>query len=143
MITKHPIYLDFPEFADKIKDLYHHNDEFQVLVHSYTELDEKIYKIETDEELAMDDELSQLRKDRVFLKDEIYNFLKNNQIDLVRKRGCILSETASFFYNKVFGQTYSVLGNEDVFAISLNPPVTSTKLSYPLCFKIEAAIILR
>jgi uncharacterized protein len=78
MITKHPIYLDFPEFADKIKDLYHHNDEFQVLVHSYTELDEKIYKIETDEELAMDDELSQLRKDRVFLKDEIYNFLKNN-----------------------------------------------------------------
>lgn len=78
MITKHPIYLDFPEFADKIKDLYHHNDEFQVLVHSYTELDEKIYKIETDEELAMDDELSQLRKDRVFLKDEIYKFLKNN-----------------------------------------------------------------
>lgn len=78
MITKHPIYQDFPEYADKIKDLYHHNDEFQVLLHSYTELDSKIYKIETDEELAMDDELSHLRKDRVFLKDEIYNFLKNN-----------------------------------------------------------------
>ena len=55
MITKHPIYQDFPEYADKIKDLYHHNDEFQVLLHSYTELDTKIYKIETDEELAMDD----------------------------------------------------------------------------------------
>ncbi len=78
MITKHPIYQDFPEFADKIKNLYHNNDEFQVLLKSYTDLDEKIYKIETDEELAMDDELSQLRKDRVFLKDEIYNFLKNN-----------------------------------------------------------------
>ena len=78
MITKHPIYLDFPEYADKIKDLYHNNDEFQVLLHSYTELDTKIYKIETDEELAMDDELSLLRKDRVFLKDEIYNFLKAN-----------------------------------------------------------------
>ena len=47
MITKHPIYLDFPEYADKIKDLYHNNDEFQVLLHSYTDLDEKIYKIET------------------------------------------------------------------------------------------------
>ena len=46
MITKHPIYLDFPEYADKIKDLYHNNDEFQVLLHSYTDLDEKIYKIE-------------------------------------------------------------------------------------------------
>lgn len=78
MITKHPIYLDFPEYTEKIKDLFHHNDEFQVLLHSYTELDTQIYKIETDEELAMDDELSQLRKDRVFLKDEIYHFLKNS-----------------------------------------------------------------
>ncbi|MCG2611077.1 DUF465 domain-containing protein [Flavobacterium sp. SM15] len=78
MITKHPIYQDFPEYADKIKDLYHHNDQFQVLLQSYSELDDRIYKIETDQELAMDDELSQLRKDRVFLKDEIYTFLKNN-----------------------------------------------------------------
>ena len=78
MITKHPIYQDFPEYANKIKDLFHKNDEFQVLLHSYTKLDEKIYKIETDEELAMNDELTQLRKDRVFLKDEIYTFLKNN-----------------------------------------------------------------
>lgn len=78
MITKHPIYLDFPEYADKIKDLFHNNNEFQVLLHSYTKLDEKIYKIETDEELAMNDELTQLRKDRVFLKDEIFIFLKDN-----------------------------------------------------------------
>lgn len=78
MITKHPIYQDFPEYADQIKDLYHNNDEFQVLLHSYTDLDEKIYKIEKDEELAMNDELSQLRKDRVFLKDEIFTFLKNS-----------------------------------------------------------------
>ncbi|WP_291136044.1 YdcH family protein [Flavobacterium sp. UBA7663] len=78
MITKHPIYQDFPEHADKIKVLFHNNDEFQVLLNSYAELDNKIYKIETDEELAMDDELSHLRKDRVFLKDEIYTFLKNS-----------------------------------------------------------------
>ena len=78
MITKHPIYHDFPEYADKIKNLYHNNNEFQVLLNSYTELDEKIYKIEKDEELAMDNELSHLRKDRVFLKDEIYTFLKNS-----------------------------------------------------------------
>ncbi len=78
MITKHPIVQEFPEFLDKIKDLYHHNDEFQVLLNSYTELDTKVYKIETDEELATDEELTHYRKDRVFLKDEIYNFLKNN-----------------------------------------------------------------
>jgi len=78
MISKHPIVQDFPEYAEKIKDLYHHNDEFEVLMHTYHELDEKIYKIETDEVLAMDDELHKLRQDRVYLKDEIYNFIKNN-----------------------------------------------------------------
>lgn len=78
MITKHPIVLDFPEYAEKIKDLYHNNDEFEVLMHTYHGLDEKIYKIETDEILAMDDELHKLREDRVYLKDEIYNFIKNN-----------------------------------------------------------------
>ena len=94
MITKHPIYQDFPEYADKIKDLYHHNDEFQVLLHSYTELDTKIYKIETDEELAMDDELSHLRKDRVFLKDEIYNFM-----NVVQKYGQKQLKKIEIFYN--------------------------------------------
>ena len=78
MITKHPIYNDFPEYSDKIKELYHNNDEFQVLLNSYSELDTKIFKIETDDELAIDDELTHLRKDRVFLKDEIYNFLKDS-----------------------------------------------------------------
>lgn len=76
MITTHPIYQDFPEYVDKINFLYHNDDEFQVLFHSYSDLDEKIYKIEKDEELAMNDELSRMRKNRVFLKDEIYNFLR-------------------------------------------------------------------
>ncbi|CAM3901445.1 YdcH family protein [Flavobacterium cucumis] len=77
MITKHPIYQEFPEYAEKIQFLYHNDDEFQVLLNSYSNLDEKIYKIEKDEELAMDEELTRMRKNRVFLKDEIFNFLKN------------------------------------------------------------------
>ena len=77
MITKHPIYQEFPEYAEKIQFLYHNDDEFQVLLNSYSNLDEKIYKIEKDEELVMDEELTRMRKNRVFLKDEIFNFLKN------------------------------------------------------------------
>lgn len=77
MITKHPIYQEFPEYAEKIQFLYHNDDEFQVLLNSYSNLYEKIYKIEKDEELAMDEELTRMRKNRVFLKDEIFNFLKN------------------------------------------------------------------
>lgn len=75
MITKHPLLFEFPEHAEKIKDLYHENQEFQVLLESYHNLDEEIFKIETNETPASDDELNKLRKDRVFIKDEIYQFL--------------------------------------------------------------------
>ncbi len=78
MISKHPILEEFPEYSEKIKDLYHHNEEFQVLLESYHSLDKEIFEIEKGEIPATDDELTHKRKDRVFLKDEIYNYLKNN-----------------------------------------------------------------
>ncbi|WP_333696340.1 DUF465 domain-containing protein [Flavobacterium sp.] len=77
MISKHPIIQEFPEYLEKIKQLNHENEEFQVLLDSYHSLDSEIYKIETGEIPATDDTLTHLRKDRVFLKDEIFNFLKN------------------------------------------------------------------
>ena len=45
-------------------------------------------------------------------------------------------------YNRVEGQTYSDLGI-DVFEMASKPPLTSVKSCHPLCFRIEAAIILR
>lgn len=76
MITTHPIVKEFPEYLDKIQDLYHNNEEFQVLLGSYHTLDEEIFEIEKGEIPATDAVLTHKRKDRVFLKDEIYNFLK-------------------------------------------------------------------
>lgn len=78
MITTHPIFQEFPDYLDKIKDLYHHNEEFQVLLGSYNTLDQEIFEIEKGEIPATDDELTHKRKDRVFLKDQIYLFLKTN-----------------------------------------------------------------
>jgi uncharacterized protein YdcH (DUF465 family) len=78
MITKHPLLEEFPEFAEKIKDLYHHNEEFQVLMSSYNTLDTEIFEIEKGEIPLNDDELTHKRKDRVFLKDEIYSYLQKN-----------------------------------------------------------------
>ena len=49
MITTHPIVQEFPEYLDKIKDLYHHNEEFQVLLGSYHSLDKEIFEIEKGE----------------------------------------------------------------------------------------------
>jgi len=53
-------------------------EEFQVLLGSYHTLDKEIYEIEKGEIPATDDELTHKRKDRVFLKDEIYTFLQKN-----------------------------------------------------------------
>jgi uncharacterized protein YdcH (DUF465 family) len=78
MISKHPILEEFPEYSDKIKDLYHRNEEFQVLLASYHSLDNEIFEIEKGEIPLNDDELTHKRKDRVFLKDEIYSFLQKN-----------------------------------------------------------------
>lgn len=78
MISKHPILQEFPEYAEKIKDLFHQNEEFQVLLTSYHSLDDEIFKIEKGEIPLNDDELTHKRKDRVFLKDEIYTFLQKN-----------------------------------------------------------------
>ncbi|WP_396174444.1 YdcH family protein [Flavobacterium sp.] len=78
MITTHPIVQEFPEYLDKIKDLYHHNEEFQVLLGSYHSLDKEIFEIEKGEIPATDDELTHKRRDRVFLKDEIYNYLTSS-----------------------------------------------------------------
>lgn len=78
MISKHPLLEEFPEFAEKIKYLYHNNEEFQVLMSSYNTLDDEIFEIEKGEIPLSDDELTHKRKDRVFLKDEIYSFLQKN-----------------------------------------------------------------
>lgn len=78
MISKHPILEEFPEYSEKIKDLYHRNNEFQVLLNSYHSLDNEIFEIEKGEIPLNDDELTHKRKDRVFLKDEIYSFLQKN-----------------------------------------------------------------
>jgi uncharacterized protein YdcH (DUF465 family) len=76
MIQTHPIVAEFPEFTDKIKNLYQHNEEFQVLMNSYHLLDVEIYHIEKGEILETDEALTHKRKDRVFLKDQIYELLK-------------------------------------------------------------------
>lgn len=78
MISKHPIVQEFPEFLDKIKNLNTQNAEFQVLLDSYHVLDNEIFKMETNETPVSDEVLNQKRIDRVFLKDEIYNYLTTN-----------------------------------------------------------------
>ncbi|WP_425072668.1 YdcH family protein [Sagittula sp. S175] len=72
----HQLAEDFPEFADKIRDLKGSDAHFAKLADAYSEVNEKVAKAETNvspmEQLAED----QLRKERAALKDEIYALLR-------------------------------------------------------------------
>ncbi|TDQ18418.1 hypothetical protein DFQ04_0217 [Algoriphagus boseongensis] len=78
MIRKHPLTEEFPEFEEKILELKVDNEYFKNLFDSYDELDHEIYRIESDSEPASDETINQLRIKRLHLKDEIYQFLKDN-----------------------------------------------------------------
>ncbi|MFC3880650.1 YdcH family protein [Algoriphagus namhaensis] len=78
MIKKHNLIEAFPEFEEKIHSMKVDNTHFKKLYEHYDELDHEIYRIESDAEPASDETLNHKRSERVRLKDEIYNFLKEN-----------------------------------------------------------------
>ncbi len=78
MTTKHPIEQEFPEYAEKIHTLKVENIHFKKMFEQYDAIDHEIYKIESNAEPTSDEILNKMRLDRVHLKDEMYNFLKNN-----------------------------------------------------------------
>ncbi len=78
MFRKHPLTEEFPEFADKILTLKVDNEHFKKLYDEYDDVDHEVYRIESDAQPASDETANHLRIQRLRLKDEIYQFLKEN-----------------------------------------------------------------
>lgn len=78
MNRKHPLSEEFPEFEEKILTLKVENDHFKKLYDQYDEIDHHIYRVESDVEPSSDEVANQLRISRLRLKDQIYQFLKEN-----------------------------------------------------------------
>ena len=74
--TPHELAEEFPEAAEKIHALKTSNAHFAKLADEYHELNRQIHRIETDVEPASDEHQTELRKQRMALKDELYNMLK-------------------------------------------------------------------
>ncbi|MCA8892311.1 YdcH family protein [Hyphomonas sp.] len=74
--TPHELTEEFPDLADKIHELKTSDAHFAKLADEYHELNRQIHRIETDVEPASDEHQTELRKQRMALKDEIYNMLK-------------------------------------------------------------------
>lgn len=76
-ITHHPLSEEFPNHLDAIHELKMNNAHFRRLAHEYEGIDKEIFRAEQEIEVVNDDYLGNLKKERLNLKDIIYNMLKS------------------------------------------------------------------
>jgi uncharacterized protein YdcH (DUF465 family) len=67
----------FPEYRDLISQLKTTDHHFTRLFDKHNTLDQKIKNLETGIEKATDIEIEVLKKEKLHLKDEIFNLLKS------------------------------------------------------------------
>lgn len=76
-VMHHPLVDEFPEHKDTIHQLKLHNPHFRRLTHEYEGIDKSIVRAEQGIETVNDDYLSEIKKERLHLKDIIYQMIKN------------------------------------------------------------------
>ncbi|WP_417483149.1 YdcH family protein [Maricaulis sp.] len=75
--TPHELAADFPEYAEQLHELKESNAHFQKLADSYHAINREVHRAETNVEPMSDEQLTELRKRRMVLKDEINALLKS------------------------------------------------------------------
>lgn len=78
-LPKHDLIHEFPEFRDQIHQLKMSDAHFARLFDEYHEKDHEIHRIETGAENASDDYLEDRKKERLYLKDQLYAMFKSHQ----------------------------------------------------------------
>ena len=73
--TPHELAADFPEHAAKIASLRQSDSHFARLADDYHEINRDVHRAETDVEPTSDAHLTDMRKKRMTLKDEIFAYL--------------------------------------------------------------------
>jgi len=76
-MEKHNLLNEFPEYQDKIHDLKINNNHFKKLIDEYDELEHQIHRVNTGNEIMMDEAFKELKTKMLFLKDEIYSMVKS------------------------------------------------------------------
>ncbi len=71
-LLPHALAVEFPELAEKIKELKHNNAHFEKLLHEHDALDTQITQDEMDVKMISDDALHALKQQRARIKDELY-----------------------------------------------------------------------
>jgi len=74
--TPHELNEEFPEFSDQIHALKTQDAHFSKLFDEYHNVNRGVHRAETDIEPTTDDHVTEMRKQRAALKDELYAMLK-------------------------------------------------------------------
>ena len=72
----HELNHEFPQFAPLITALRQSDSHFARMSNTYHDLNRDVHRAETDVEPTSDAHLTEMRKARMTLKDEIYSYLK-------------------------------------------------------------------
>lgn len=74
--TPHELAADFPDHAEAIHDLKTRNADFALMAERYHTLNRAIHRAETDIEPTSDDHMTEMRRERMALKDRIWGALR-------------------------------------------------------------------
>lgn len=74
--TPHELAEEFPDDVKKIADLRQADTHFAKMADNYHTINRAIHRAETDVEPTSDDHMSQMRRERLALKDQIAAYLR-------------------------------------------------------------------
>ena len=77
MNEKHDLLHEFPEHRDTIRSLKMNNSHFARLFDEYHEVEHEVHRIETGVENTSDEYLEGRKKQRLQLKDQLYQMIQN------------------------------------------------------------------
>ena len=75
----HGLVHEFPEYREKIHTLKMTDHHFKKLFDEYHKLDKEVFRVENDIDPKSDTTLENLKKQRLALKDELFQILKSGK----------------------------------------------------------------
>lgn len=76
--TPHELAEEFPELAEQMAALRQSDSHFATLSERYHTVNRAVHRAETDVEPVSDAHMTEMRKERMTLKDEIYGYVKTH-----------------------------------------------------------------
>jgi hypothetical protein len=78
-MERHDLVHEFPEYQEKISELKTSDSHFKKLFDEYHELEHQLHRINTGEEVVIDEYAHELKARLLFMKDELYLMVTSDQ----------------------------------------------------------------